>query len=266
MLELLLTAVAGPPAPGAQMRAEARAHAERVAMAAADQRCGLLGPRDRSRLAAGVLQARGALLRAGLAETEVEAQAGEARRAIAARACNDPVLRAEAARLRDSFAALDGVSQMDFSGWTARRWGADAWRIVHDAPGGQRAGLIETAGAFALAVETPNAAPARAARLVLRDPARARASELIALTARGPSPALTRTIWASEARAAESRPRIKAPPRAGLLFVFPREAAVAIAALDPREPVWFEIERAGGVERVRVPVADFAAARAFLAP
>lgn len=262
MIEYLIAAVAGAPS----LAGPARVHAERVAMAAADRRCGLLSPRDRLRLDAGVAQARGAVLRAGMTEAVADAQAVQARRAIALKPCTDPVLTAEAARLRDSFAALDKVSQMDFVGWTARRWGADVWRVVHDAPGGARAGLIEAEGGLALAVETPDASPARSARLVLRDMSRARPAEVIALSAAGPSPAVTRAIWAGSRRAAESRPRIQAPARAGHLFVFPREAVDAVAALDPREPVWFEIDRPGRIERIRVTVADFATARAFLAP
>lgn len=262
MIELLVAAAVGAPA----QAGHARIYAERVAMAAADRRCGLLSARDRVRLEAGIAQARGAVLRAGMSDADADAQATQARRAIALKPCADPVLTAEAARLRDSFAALDKVSQMDFAGWTARRWGADAWRVVHDAPGGARAGLIETAAGLALAVETPDASQARSARLVLRDAGRARPSEVIALSAAGPSPTVTRSIWAGTRRPAESRPRIKAPARAGHLFIFPREAADAVAALDPREPVWFEIDRPDRVERVRITVADFAPARAFLAP
>ena len=262
MFEVLIASVAG----ARSSAGPARIHAERVAMAAADRRCRLLSDRDRRRLEAGVVQARSALMRAGGSEAAADAQAAEARRAVALKPCSDPVLLAEAARLRDSFAALDGVSQMDFAGWTARRWGADAWRIVHDAPGGARAGMIAAGSGLAVAVETPDATSVRSARLVLRDSARARPNELIALSAAGPAPALTRAIWAAERRPAESRPRIKAPPRAGHLFVFPAEAADALARLDPREPVWFEIDRPGRVERIRVTVADFAPARAFLAP
>lgn len=262
MIEFLIAAAAGAPT----LAGPARVHAERVAMAAADRRCGLLSARDRMRLEAGVAQARGALLRAGANDATADAQAAQARRAVALKACTDPVLKAEAARLRDSFAALDKVSQMDFDGWTARRWGADAWRVVHDAPGGARAGLIEAAGGLALAVETPDASQAQSARLVLRDAARARPAEVIALSTHAPSPTVTRSIWAGARRPAESRPRIQAPARAGHLFIFPREATDAMAALDPREPVWFEIDRPGRVERIRVTVADFAPARAFLAP
>lgn len=269
-LSLAALAAVTAPAVRAQSATPAeRAFAERAAMLAADQRCNLLNPDTRRALAAFTAQARGDLLRAGVADARVALIASQARAAAGRRACADPVIRTEAARVSSAHKAWRGQMSASYPGlarrWDASRAGKDGWRAWQELGGGVRAGFVrEGATGLAFAVETPSTAVS-GARLHLRDPNRLgapRAGQRL-------SPPLrvgTSAHLAASSRPAITKARIEAPPRAGRLLVFPPAATRAAAEADPRDTFEVEvIDRSGRPARYLVEAGDIAAAYAFAA-
>jgi len=135
--------------------------------------------------------------------------------------------------------------------------------------GGGGGGGVGAAAAFA------DGAVPYAARLVVRDPARASGPYLRGWEPGARPPLAARTPPASAARTflAETRvpadPALAPPPKdRALLFRFPAAAASAMASLDPREAVTVEFLFSGRggdtVRRAYVEVGDFAAGLAFL--
>lgn len=197
--------------------------------------------------------------------------------------CGSTELRTAAGRVQAGFEGYRRLTRLDLpgdvAGWSAVkatpakgqawrlsqpvRFGAD--RMVFGVYSGEGGGL----GAAAV---FPDGARPYAARLVLRDPARAPAPYLKGwtpgarppLTVRTPPPAVARAFLAESRTSAAFAPS-KAP---ALLFRFPAAATGALAGLDPREAVTVEFLFAGrGGEQVRrahVELGDFAAGLAFL--
>lgn len=248
-------------------------------MSEAGARCRLFTPPVAAALSAARIQARGAALRGGASEAQVDAAEDGARAKAEAAACNSPDLALAAARVRAGFKGYAQLQRMSFPGtvgaWAADRTPGPRWRLGEDAPGGVRFGLIEGAdGREGLAAFWPGttARGASALRLVLRDASRARSPYLDlrrrGLAGRLPPRALTTSLLAGWREAAPESVGVP-HTRGGTLFRFPAGAAEALAGLDPREAVALELvfpTSAG--ERTAttlMEVGDFAAGRAFLA-
>jgi len=260
---------------------------ERTVMRAADGRCRLFAPEISAALAASSLQARGAALRAGIGEHDLDAAARRADGAVSRIGCTSPDLAVAADRVRRAFASYARINAMtfpgEFSAWQAdrnpvapvvnrRAVDGPRWRLSQ---AGRWAGMMSGPVLFglagdnaspAVAYEAPNGASASSAFLILRDPAKAGAPYIDPrrhdLAGRAPPADITRTVIADARQAA---PASLLPGGRGLLFAFPPAAAHALEALDPREVVAVEFvypDRPS--ERALFEVGDFAAGRAFL--
>ncbi len=267
---------------------------ERTLMLRADARCRVFTPAITTALAAAAAQARGAALRAGVSSFQVGAAEVRAQAKADATACGSTDLKVAATRVRQAFVGYTQLSSMTFPGgyadWRAVRRrsppghaappaGPPHWSLVQFSPAGVRPTLVglQAVGAGA-ALElsvvdgAPGAITASAARLVMRDPAKAPQPYLDgrrrSLLGQIPPRELDRVILA--------RSKGEAPPTLlpsenphGVLFQFPAKAVDALAALDPREAaaVEFVFPAAGG-ERIAtawIEAGDLAAARAFIA-
>lgn len=262
-------ALAQPAAPTAQA-----AYAERRALLEADRVCTLFDPGMRAALVSTAGQARGALLRGGWTMARIGELESAAVAAARSRRCGDERTEAAANRARLGYGAWARTHAMTFTGvtrsWLARRTPdpADQWMLRQeiDAPRAATFGLRGFDGHQELTLILPltaNGNAPGAAELLLRDPARARNSQMDVpgRTARGlaagaPAPAWSRGYQAQARRIETVRGQRRA------LFLFPAAAADAMASLDPREAA--EI-RLGDGTRLYVEIGDFAAARAFLA-
>jgi len=262
---------------------------ERTLMSRADARCHLFTPDIAAALAAAATQARGATLRSG-ANAEGARQI-EDRAALKAYAvpCSSSDLKIAADRVRKAFDGYAQLRVMSFPG-TLSSWQADRrpwplvvdgkvrpgprwrlWQITPDSGGRFEFGISDGAGLVAVST-TPDAIQASAARLALRDPAKAADAFIDPrrhdLAGRASPRWLTRVFLASSIAPA---PQSLLPPgaKAGTVVTFSPEAAQAMSALDPREAVTFELvfqTRTGErVETNLIEVGDFAAGRAFLA-
>jgi hypothetical protein len=262
----LIFAVATPAV--AQISPLERMYGERVAMRALDQRCQLFESGPRRAQNGFTAQARGAALRAGSPDRQLTMIAAQATAAANAKPCNDPVVRAEAARVIGAHKGWRGQMTAAYPG-TARTWqvdrsGKDSWRAVQDLGNNIRAGFVGSNGLLAFAVETPDTSAA-GARLFLRDATRLgppRAGDRLVVPLR-----VGTTAYVAAARkAADTKERVNTPPRAGTLLIFPDATTRAVLTADPRDS--FEIEitgRNGQVTRVIVEVGDVVAAFAFAA-
>jgi hypothetical protein len=261
---------------------------ERTLMREAGARCRLFTPEIAAALAAAAAQARGAALRSGDAAEAVAATEGRAALKAYAVACDNPDLKIAADRVRKAFAGYAEIRTMSFPG-TFAAWSADRrpwplvvdkkvvpgprWRLSQAAQGVGGALTVGLAsGPELLAVSTsPDAAEAYAARLVIRDPAKASQPMIDPrrpnLAGRTSPLAVTRAFLAQSLGPA---PQSLVGPRGrGVLAVFPAAATAALAALDPREAATVEFLFPSGqgerVEAASIEVGDFAAGRAFLA-
>ena len=273
LLAVVLTASAAPALAGA-----GDPFYERSLMVAANARCGLFSPAIASALDASALQARGAALRAGVAETALKASKSRAEAKARGLACASPDLAQAATRVRTAFEGYAKIWKMNFPG-AAASWAADRarptdlapaarWALSQTASGGMVLGVVLHRQGQALTAVIPGAADASSARLIMRDPVLAPAPYLDpkapGLQGRTPPRSVTRAWLASE----------RGPAPAGLAkaggqaFRFPDTAIEALQALDPREAVVLELvysSRTGEQTRQTLfEVGDFAAAQAFL--
>jgi hypothetical protein len=239
---------------------------DRASLAAADARCGLLDGPARAALAAGVLQARGALLRSGREDAMVRRAEAAGARAGAARRCDDPALAADAGRAMAAISAWSQQQEMRFPaygpGWAARRTQTSAWRVMQTAAGPANAtvGLVmlEDGPAFGFEV----ASDAASATLIVRD-RQLLGPDLVRPGATPPAKATRRFLAALRRPAA---PKTRRSPAEGTLFVFPAAALSTLGALDPRDVAQVEIIRRDGSRSLyRFDVGDLAAARTFAA-
>ncbi len=254
-------------------------------MSAAGARCDLFNADIAAALAASQAQARNTALRGGAETADLDATLGRANARAAAAPCQGPDVKQAADRVRQAFKAYAGLHAMTFPGvlgdWRAVReqtvvnrvWrlsqtsrsGAD--RVAFGLAGRQGQDAITVVAAFA------DGAQPYAARLVLRDRARAPEpyisdlSGQAALGARLPPATATRAILAEDRSSAELT-LLPAGVRAGTAFQFPAYALSALNALDPREAISVDFVFAGPsgdtVRRAYFEVGDFAAGVAFL--
>lgn len=257
---------------------------ERSLMSAAGARCGLFSPSLSGALDAGRAQARGAALRAGASVDQLNGVQQRAHAKAASVPCGSKDLTTAANRVRKAFEGYALLQRMNYPGDRAS-WQADRassatipfWRLSQTAGFGGNRLVFGLAGRntelLAVATFADGARP-YTARLVMRDPSltlgpylRARAGGGLADNA---APRAASRMFAPETRDAAPAPTLlPTGAKTGMSFRFPREAADAIAQLDPREAITIEfvIQARGGQEIVRrayVEVGDFAAGRAFL--
>jgi hypothetical protein len=252
----------------AQVTPIERTYGERVAMRALDQRCNLLASGPRRALAGFTAQARGAALRAGASLSHLHLIARQSTAAVATKACTDPAVQAETARLVAAHKGWRAQMTATYPGpvraWQVDRTGMDMWRAVQETNSGIRAGFVGLGNNLAFAVETPDT-NAAGARLFLRDAARlGDPTANIRLTP--PLRVGTTAHVAGTRRPADSRARIGLPPRAGTMLIFTDTTTRAVLIADPRDT--FEIEitsRTGQITRTLVEVGDIVAAFAFAA-
>lgn len=259
---------------------------ERTVMAAADARCRLFTPALSQSLAAAQAQARGAALRAGADPVQLADIQRRAEAKAAATACDSPDLKLAAGRVRNAFDGFQRVTRLsypgDLSGWQADRTytASSIWRLSQPAQFGadrMTFGLAgrDAPGALVAVATFADGETPYAARLVMRDPARAPQPYLdrraaggpLPLTARMPPRGLDRAFMA-EARYAANPTLLPTGVDDGWTFRFTAEAAEALARLDPREAIAVEFVFAGRdgdiVRTAYVEVGDFAAGRAFV--
>ena len=254
---------------------------ERTALAAAAHDCGLLTENERIALEAGRLQARNAVLRAGLYVGDVNAAEGEAAAYGEDVKCNDPVLKSELARLRDAYNAFRIQSRIDYpgdqQGWAASRKRVDDWHVVQK--GADTHAIVafglrrisrdlenDGVGELTLSIQFDAAQPAPATAILrLRDTALSTDPWLRGVFSSTPTPPpsdMATAVLASRRDVVEGDLRSAKTVR----FVFPATLAQHLASLDPRER--FEIRltpaRPGDpAQRFVFEVGDFAPAMAF---
>ena len=270
---------------------------ERTSLKAADEKCGYLTELERTALLSGQLQARGVLLRSGLAADAIDTAASEVTRFANLQACGEAAFVQSIQHLKNAFAAFIGTMVQDYPGrdrtWNASRSRWDTWRVVQT---GSTDDYLFQFGLLAPDMSDPDAFPASFARpldaplpskpfslavdLLLKptdaDPSKAqiliRNSQKLPdpwlgnLFSTEPSPPprrMTRAFWPTsqtiltDEETGERRAR----------FTFSADAIRAIEALDPREQ--FEIAIFPDARSSAQPVyllvetGDFAAAHAF---
>ncbi len=256
---------------------------ERTVMTAADGRCRLFAPAIGSALDAARAQARGAALRSGVSQTQVEGVEQRARAKAASAACNSADLATAAARVRKAFEAYTTMQRINYPGdvssWQAERTSSATipiWRLSQSASFGADRLIFGLAGRNGLVTATvtfADGARPYAARIVMRDPARTqgpyidqRGKGLAAKVA----PRSASLVFNAETREESPLTLLPTGAKTGLSFRFPNAPAEVISRLDPREAVTIEFSfagRGGGEDLVRrayIEVGDFAAGRAFL--
>jgi hypothetical protein len=256
---------------------------ERTLMSAADARCRLFEHAVGSALDAARAQARGATLRSGASQADVEALEQRARGKAAQATCRSKDMTTAADRVRSAFEAYATLQRMhypgDLSAWHAER-GVSAtiplWRLSQPSMfGADRLifGLVSRSNAVSAVATFADGAQPYAARLVMRDPARTQGPYLNLRGGAGLSfkvaPRSASQVFNAETREQAPVTLLPTGAKTGLGFRFPVAAAEAISLLDPREAVTIEFtfaDRNGrdAVRKAYVEVGDFAAGRAFL--
>lgn len=259
---------------------------ERTVMTAADARCGLFTPALGQSLVAAQAQARGAALRAGADAAQLSDIQRRAEAKAAATACDSPDLRVAAGRVRSAFDGFQRITRLSYPGdltaWQADRTytASSIWRLAQPAQFGADRMIFGLAGrdapgALVAVVSFADGQAPYAARLVMRDPARAPQPYLDRRAGGGPLPLNSRLpprvldrAYMAEARSAANPALLPPGATDGWTFRFTGEAAEALATLDPREAVTVEFlfaARAGdSVRTAYIEVGDFAAGRAFV--
>lgn len=262
---------------------------ERAVASAAGARCHLFNPELAAALAAAEAQARGAALRSGVSEEQVDATGRRARSKVAAVSCNSSDIATVAERVRQGFAGYARLQKMIYPGevhdWTADRARSSAgsvWSLSQTQNFGADQlvfGLAAAGDASQLVtvVQFSDHANPYTVRLVMRDPGRtarpfldkrqADAKGVLPLPARLPPRAATRSFLADARFTPDGMIAPKDGP-AALGYHFPAAAIEALGQLDPRESVAIEFVFSGaGRDVIRtawIEVGDFAAGRAFL--
>lgn len=278
-----LAGVAALTAPGALFAANAADQLyERTLMTAAGVRCRLFTPAVGSALDSARAQARGATLRSGATQAQVEALEQRARSKAAGAACASRDLLTAAERVRKAFEAYATLPRITYHGdvaaWQAERTRSATiavWRLSQPASfGADRLvfGLAWPDDAVTAVASFADGSRPYAARVVVRDPARTQGPYIQARGGRDlaskVSPRSASLVFNAETREDAPANLLPAGTKTGLRFRFPAATADAIARLDPREAVTIEFSFAGRggdvVRKAYVEVGDFAAGQAFL--
>ncbi len=270
----VLLAAAVLAAPAQAWAGVADTYYERAFVVAADARCGLFEPDVDAALTAATAQARGAALRSGAAEAELNAVAARAQTRAAAVSCRDPQLATVRARVDGAFSGWVRTPRMTFPGdarpWVADRtkWSQPGWRLIQSSTVGASPvafGFGGQTGASDLTAVVSFVGRSRpyAARIVFRDVAK---SPRAWLSGNRLPPAASRaSVWATGVAAADVE-LLAEGRKAGEAWRFPVSAADRLERLDPREAFLVEFHfRDGSVATTRFEAGDFAAGRAFMA-
>ncbi len=251
---------------------------DRAFVLAAHQKCRLFAGPVAGALSAATLQAHGAALRGGAAETTLRETAGRARARAAAVSCTNPELTVVRDRVADAFDGWARTPRMTFPG-TRAAWSADrlrredaGWRLMQASATGASPVTFgvsaDPLGAQTLSAVVSFVGQPRpyAARIVMRDPG---LSPRPWLTPAGiavlPPESQRRTVWSAGTDAADQT-LLSEGRRQGEAWRFPDAGADSLAALDPREPFLIQfLFRDGSIATARFEAGDFAAARAFVA-
>jgi len=255
---------------------------ERTLMTAADGRCRLFTPTISVALDASRAQARGATLRSGASELQVNALEQRARGKAAGTACDSKDLTLAASRVRKAF---EGYSQMlamtypgDISSWKAERSVSatiPVWRLSQPSAFGtdrMMFGLAGRAKTLTAVATFDNGQRPYAARIVVRDTTRTLGPYLPSGMGRSlankVAPRNASLVFAAQTREEAPLTLLPTSAKTGLSFRFPPTAIDAIAQLDPREAVTVEFVFQGRGDEVTrkayIEVGDFAAGLAFL--
>ena len=253
---------------------------ERSFVAALNVRCELFDARSTAALEAARLQVRGALIRADVPEAVLAEAVSVSDRAAMALDCEAEETLALAERFQDAFSGYLTLRTMDFPG-ESRGWTTDRGPLAYGAGwvGWQdaeplRTGVAAFADGPALAVRAPqDAGRLTGARLVLRDPTGE--PNLFDPTIGGLLPARPGAEWVRYGPPDHASTHYWAAARftpeesealGGPGFRFGDDAAIALAAADPRETVRIDFIGPLGepAAQIWVEVGDFAAALAFL--
>jgi len=255
---------------------------ERTLMTSADARCRLFAPSVGAALDSARAQARGATLRSGASQAQVEALEQRARAKASAAACDSTDLTTAAGRVRKAFEAYAVMQRMTYPGdvatWQAERTSSSTiplWRLSQPAAfGGDRLvfGLAGRGGAVMAVATFADGERPYGARLVVRDLARTQGPYIDPRGGRSlsakVSPRSASLVFTAEARDEAPLTLLPTGAKTGLAFRFPAATAEAISRLDPREAVTIEFSFSGRdgdvVRKAYVEVGDFAAGRAFL--
>lgn len=251
---------------------------DRTFVLAAHQKCNLFRAPVAGALSAAALQSRGAALRAGTAETMLQATATRAQARARSVSCANPELAIVRDRVADAFAGWQRIPRMDFNGdrltWTADRVRREAatWRLVQTSVTGAspvRFGIDASAeGRESLSAVVSFVGRPRpyAARMVMRDPALAARPWLTpAGRAALPPVSVRQQVWSAGTAAAPAT-LLATGKTQGEVWTFPAYGGDRLARLDPREPFLIEfLFRDGSAATATFEAGDFAAARAFVA-
>ena len=254
------------------------AYYDRTFVLAAHEKCALFRAPVAGALSAAALQSRGAALRAGTAETTLQATASRAQARARSVSCANPELAVVRDRVADAFAGWQRIPRLDFNGdratWTADRVRREAatWRLVQTSVTGAspvRFGIGATPeGRESLSAVVSFVGRPRpyAARMVMRDPALAARPWL---TAAGravlPPESARQEVWSGGTAPAAASLLVTGKSQ-GEAWTFPAMGADRLSRLDPREPFLIQfLFRDGSVATATFEAGDFAAARAFVA-
>jgi len=264
---------------------------ERTLMSTADARCHLFTPPIASALTAAMEQARGAALRAGASDPDLDAAQDRARAKAQSVACNNPDLQLAAARVRQAFDGYAQLIRMTFKGvfseWRAERphparkearWALLQFATAVDGSNLRSShlmiGLAGLPGRLQLTIvsDDPRAVTASAARITLRDPAKLAAPYADPrrkdLAGHLPPPDLTQTFLAGD-RAPAPAPLLPMGSRTGAMFVFRPLARETMDRLDPRDTFTIQLvfpsPKGDRVLTGWAEIGDFRAGEAFLA-
>lgn len=250
---------------------------ERTLMSAAHGRCGLFTPRVARALDAGATQARGAALRAGVAEAELNRVRTRARNRAAATACDSRDLETAAGRVRQAFEGWARTARMSFpddhGAWQVdrRAYRTSTWLMRQTRGSGGNAVVFGYAGneaghSLALTAVGTWGRRLASARILVRDPGRSAVAWVPRFGVAATPPRSAMRAYVANAQAAAQETLAPGGRDDARLFRFPATAGEALARLDPRERFLVELVHSdGSVRTMTLGVGDFAAAQAFLA-
>ncbi len=257
---------------------------ERQLALAVDDRCHLFTDGQRNALDAARLQARGLLLREGIARQALDDYTADLHRQAAGIACADDAVADLQHRVVNAYAGWVRIPAMEFPGrhftWTASRTvmpDTPVWSIRQD-QGDFVVGVSTRDDRRQLSFALAGQPDATSAILVLRDMDRQPtlydatmggiyAGPTEAAWARWTPPRFAETrIWARGHNAGRLAATLAETEDAATLFDFPMSAADALAARDPREAARIDLmDRHGRITASHyIEIGDFAAALAFL--
>jgi len=250
---------------------------------ALDEQCGLFTSAERAALEASFLQARGALLRADYAASDLDAYQSGLVETARDHGCDGEEAISVAQRVSDAFLAYQRVLELEFPGsnftWFANRPDPlqdHEWLIRQDT-GTVQAGLARFGDRQAFTVTVPDEGQFASVILVLRDVDREPAlydptvgglypAPAAALWARWTPPDYAREfVWAA-GRLDETEMLALTGATSGLGYRFPENALRELSQRDPRETARIDfLDRRG--QRILshyFEIGDFGAALAFL--